>query len=189
LTAPRVRIGRYNDLATRQIVYQTEEAIEVDEIDHFQIVRKRVFFDDILFVTLHRQFGAAFLVTMATLAAILLLVTAILVSEHQPEFGLGFGAAASPFIVAFFVRLVLRQDVVTVYGRRSKAAMRFTFRKAFARAKFEEITSLGRRAQARIAAQQRAGERHTAERELPSDVPLPPAETQSADEPPAEPDV
>lgn len=176
MTAPRVRIGRYNDLATRQVVYQTDEAIEVDEIDHFQIVRKRVFFDDILFVTLHRQFGAAFLVTMAALGGILLFVAAVLVINHQSDVALGFAAAASPFIIAFFVRVMLQQDVITVYGRRSKAAMRFTFRKAFARAKFEEITSLGRRAQARIAAQQRAAERRTAERELPADVPLPPAD-------------
>jgi hypothetical protein len=183
--SPRVRIGRWNDLATRQVVYQTDEAIEVDEIDHFQIARKRVFFDDIVLVTLHRQFGAAFLVTTATFALLLLGIAAALVFAHQSDVALWCAVAGSPFVIAFITRLVLQQDVLTVYGRRSKATMRYTFRKAFARAKFEEITSIGRRAQARIAAQQRAAERRTAERALPDDLPLPDL-ADEPDEPPSQ---
>jgi len=61
----RTRIGRDSNFATRQLVYRTPVGIEVDELDHFEIVRKRVFYDDVLLVTYHRQQSWGFIVLSA----------------------------------------------------------------------------------------------------------------------------
>ena len=169
----RKRIGRWNDIATRQIVYQSEEGLEVDEIDHFEIVRKRVYFDDVLLATMHSQVGMAFVITMAVFFLLLLAIAAAFQSAHEPDIASGFVAASAPFLLALLIRLLLRQEVITVYGRRSKAAMKFTFRKTFAYETFNEICSLVTLAQERIAAEQRNLEQPP---ELPSEIPMPPAE-------------
>src|SRR5205807_10443487 len=84
----------------------------------------------------------------------------------------------APSLIALFTRVLLKQDVITVYGRRSKAAMRFTFHKGHARAKFAEICDLAQRAQARIAAEKAALEPLPA---AMADVPMPPVEAEAGD--------
>src|ERR1051326_480522 len=69
--AKRVLIGRNNDFATRQIVYRTPVGIEVDELDHFEVVRKRVFYDDVLLVTYHREQSWGFIVLAAIVALLM----------------------------------------------------------------------------------------------------------------------
>jgi hypothetical protein len=152
-TVYRERIGRWNDLATRQIVFQTDDAIEVDEIDHFEIVRKRVYFDDVLLVTIHRQIGTGFVVTMGVFAAIFFVIAWICQLTNSPEAAMILAGIGLPFLLGLIVRLLLKQDVITIYGRRSKAAMKYTFRKTYARDKFDEICGLVQRAQARVAAE------------------------------------
>ncbi len=170
---PRKRIGRWNDVASRQIVYQTDEALEVDEIDHFEIVRKRVYFDDVLLVTMHSRVGVGFVITMGLFFVLLVSIAAVFQSAHVPPVAAGFGVASLPFLTAILARLILRQEVITVYGRRSKASMKFTFRKTFAHEKFNEICSLVNQAQERIAAEARAMEPPP---QPPSEIPMPPAE-------------
>jgi hypothetical protein len=46
---------------------------------------------------------------------------------------ISFGILALPFLIACVVRLVLKLDFVSVFGRRSKAVMRFSLRKRRAR--------------------------------------------------------
>jgi hypothetical protein len=171
---PRIRIGRWNDPARRQIVYQTAEALEVDEIDHFEIARKRVFFDDVQLVTMHRQVGKGFVVAMAVFAVLFGYIAIVLVAEKAYEAAKWFGAFSVPFLVALFLRTLLKQDVITVYGRRSRAGMRFTFRKTYAQEKFEEICSLARDAQAGVAAQQ------PPPAAPPPEYPMPPAQEDAA---------
>ncbi len=169
-TPERTRIGRFNDIATRQIVYQTSDALEIDEIDQFEVARRRVYFDDILLVTMHSRVGIAFVVTMAVFFLLFIAIAAVLQSDHDNTAAMWFAGLSAPFLLALFTRVLLKQDVITVYGRRSKAAMRFTFRKAYARAKFAEICNLAQRAQARIAAEKAAA--------AMADVPMPPVEAE-----------
>jgi hypothetical protein len=184
----RTRIGRFNDLATRQVVYQTTDALEIDEIDQFEVARRRVYFDDILLVTMHSRVGIAFVVTMAVFFVLLIAIAAVLQSTHQNTAAMWFAGVSAPFLLALFTRVLLKQDVITVYGRRSKAAMRFTFRKAYARSKFAEICNLARRTQARIAAEKAALEPPPVRM---AEVPMPPVEDTTSEEaePPAEPPV
>jgi hypothetical protein len=133
----RHRIARWNDIATRHFIYESEQAIEVDEHDHFEIVRRRVFFDDILLVTYHKELGGGYIATMATL---FVLFAAMAVSTHTlMPMMIIFAALAGVTLICGILRLTLLVDVITVFGRRSKAAMRFSFRKAYARDVFERI--------------------------------------------------
>ncbi len=168
----RKRIGRWNDIATRQIVYQTDDALEIDEIDHFEIVRKRVYFDDVLLATMHTRVGMAFIITMAVFFLLLAGIAAAFQSANETGIATGFAVFSAPFLVALFIRLLLKQEVITIFGRRSKAAMKFTFRQTYAHEKFNEICSLVTRAQDRIAAEQPALERPP---EILSEIPMPPA--------------
>lgn len=168
----RKRIGRWNDIATRQIVYQTDDALEIDEIDHFEIVRKRVYFDDVLLATMHTRVGMAFVITMAVFFLLLAGIAAAFKWAYEPDIATGFAISSVPFLLALFIRLLVKQEVITVYGRRSRAAMKFTFRQTYAHEKFNEICSLVTEAQERIAAEQRAMEPPP---EMLSEVPMPPA--------------
>lgn len=152
----RTRIGRFNDIATRQIIYQTDYALEIDEIDQFEIARRRVYFDDILLVTMHSRVGTGFAVTMSVFAVLLLSIAAAFQYGNESTPAMWFAGLSAPFILGLATRLLLKQDVITVYGRRSKAAMRFTFRKTYALEKFQEICDLARRAQDAIAAEVQA---------------------------------
>lgn len=162
----RTRIGRNNDFATRQIVYRTPVGIEVDELDHFEVVRKRVFYDDVLLVTYHREQSWGFIVFAAfvTLLFGLLAVTAASV----PPLAMTLAAVAALALVFGTMRLLMKVEVVSIFGRRSKAAVRYQFRKAFARQMFNEIT-------ANVAAAQRRLAREIAENE-PPEAAAPPAE-------------
>jgi hypothetical protein len=177
----RERIGRFSDVASRQVVYQTAEGLEVDEVDHFTIARKRVYFDDVLLVTRHRTVGITFVVTMIVMAFIWLFLALVLRLTKEPEGALICIAIAVPFLLALVIRLVLKVDIITVYGRRSKAAMRFAFRKDYAHAKFDEICTLVARAQERVAAETPAAPAAPVAEEA---YPQPPDEPISSSPPP-----
>jgi len=145
----RVLIGRNNDFATRQIVYRTPVGIEVDELDHFEVRRKRVFYDDVLLVTYHREQSWGFIV----LTAILVLLFGLLafVASSVPPLAMTLAAVAAAALVLGTMRLLMQVDVVTVFGRRSKAAVRYAYRKARARQTFNEICANVAAAQRRLA--------------------------------------
>lgn len=161
---PRVRLGRFAGLATRFAIYRTDVAIEIDERDNFEVQRRRVFFDDILLITHHRELGGWYVAAM--MIAILLFgggAVLFLISEERPA-AATLGFLAAPFAILLLLRIILRVDVVTVFGRRTKATLRYSFRKAFARETFEDLS---RRAHA---AQQRLAD------EIAASMPAPPAE-------------
>jgi hypothetical protein len=164
--AKRVLIGRNNDFATRQIVYRTPVGIEVDELDHFEVVRKRVFYDDVLLVTYHREQSWGFIVLAAIVA--LLMGSLAFIASSVPPLAMTFAGVAALALVLGVTRLLMQVEVVTVFGRRSKAAVRYVYRKAFARQTFNELC-------ANVAAAQRKLAREIAESE-PSETEAVPAE-------------
>lgn len=175
--AKRTRIGRNNGFATRQVVYRTPVGIEIDELDHFEIVRKRVFYDDVLLVTYHREQSWGFVI----LTGIVVVVFAVLakIAIEVPPLAMTLGAVAALALVLGTIRLLLQVDVVTVFGRRSKAAIRYPYRKAFARRMFNEICANAAAAQRRLAHEIAANEPPelaAAEEELPAELFPPPAQ-------------
>ena len=168
----RKRIGRWNDLATRQAVYQTDAGLEVDEIDHFEINRKRVFYDDILLITKHRYIGGWFVGMMLLFGLGFLFIGAL---TRETGALITFGIIAAPFLLMALVRTIFRVDVVTVFGKRSRARMRYTFRKERARRVFAELSVRAREAQRILAAEIQAAE-PPATPAVSDEVPMPPAE-------------
>jgi len=152
----RKRIGRWADVATRHFIYESDFAIEIDEHDHFEIVRRRVFFDDVLLVTYHKELGGGYVVVMACL--FLLFAALAVTSRSVLPLAIQFVVIAVLALVLGILRLTLLVDVVTVFGRRSKAAIRYGFRKSYAREVFERLCAKAEAAQQSRAAEIAASE-------------------------------
>jgi len=168
----RKRIGRWNDLVTRQVIYQTNDGIEVDEIDHFEVQRKRVFYEDVVLVTRHHYMGPGFIAVMLLVG---LGFIAIGVATRVTGAIITFAIIGAPFVIAGILRVALGVEVITVFGKRSRARIRYVYRKAFARQIFAEIVARSRDAQRRLAEEIRESEPPPAP-PLSDEVPMPPAE-------------
>lgn len=136
-------LGRYNTAITRHSVYASDAAIEVDQHENFKIVRKRVFFEDVLLVTQHDRVGILAVMFSLGFAAFLMLIGGIASGNS----GLVFGTAAVVFLIYGFARIKVKESIITVFGRRSKARIRFSMRRARAQRLYEEICELVRTAQ------------------------------------------
>lgn len=148
---PRELVGAEFGWSGRSLVYLTDDAVEVDERDGYDIIRSRVYLDDVLMVTHHRYHGIAALSVLGVGALLSAWIT-LTVAQHEPEAGLVVGLIVfAPFAVGFLVRLILGVDRVAVFGRRTSASMRYGFRKRRAREVFEKIASRVRDAQAALA--------------------------------------
>ena len=97
-------------------------------------------FQDVLLVTLHRELGVAFVVAKAIIALVFFGVGALI--WWLADFNGGvvlFFALGTPSLIALTLRLLYRVDVVTIFGRRSKARIRFALRKQRAREVFQHV--------------------------------------------------
>jgi hypothetical protein len=160
----RILLGKVSSLSSRQRVFRTPDAIEVEEAEGYDLTRRRVWFDEVLLVTYHREVGWAFVLAMLVFSG-LFGFPGLLILATNPSAGVGvyFAIVVLPFVVALVLRLVLRLEVVTVYGRRTKAQMHFWFGKARARQVYQQVTRLARERQQRL------------RRPLPRRPPRPPA--------------
>jgi hypothetical protein len=72
---------------------------------------------------------------MGSVAAFFLGIAMVIVGANVDLWpaALFFAVFGFPALVAFLARLLLGVDVVTIFGRRSKASIRFTWRKRRAR--------------------------------------------------------
>jgi len=147
----RVRLGRFAGIATRYSVYRTDAAVEIDERDNFEVQRRRVFFDDILLITLHRQFGRGYVAMMAIFTALFATVAIAFDVAGETPVAIVFACFAAPFALLLVLRLLLRVDVITIFGRRTKATLPYTYRKRFARETFDDLTARTLAAQQRLA--------------------------------------
>lgn len=168
----RKRIGRTTTLGSRETIYQTADGIEIDSAEQFELIRRRVLFEDVRLVTFHRRRGIAFLLVTGIFATFFIgfggLIASIGGSESLTAMAIFF-AMALPFVIAFFIRLTFGVDIITVFGRRSKATIRYAIRKQRARELYGEIC-----ARARAAQRVRPTFPGSAAPPLPADVPLPP---------------
>lgn len=179
----RVRLGTWSGIATRHSIYRSDQAIDIDERDSFEVQRRRVFFDDILLITYHRQLSTAI---VATLTIVLFLFSLLALFLYFLESNTAAAITAllpSPLLILLLLHLVLRTDVITVFGRRTMATLRYTFRKRFARETFEDLVARTRAAQQQLAAEIAAQTPEMPPEELPE---MPPAELVEETTPPAE---
>ena len=153
-TPHRTLIGRSTTLVGREAIWQIPDGLEIQSKESYEVVRRRVLFEDIVFITYHRQYGAAYLVLTGLLALFFFTIAFAIVA------GAGASAwpAAIPFLIfgvpallAFALRLMFRLDIITVFGKRTKASIRFRLRKKRAREVYAQIIAAVRTAQTRMA--------------------------------------
>jgi hypothetical protein len=137
--AKRKLLGRNSGVMLRETVYETADAIESEAHEGYEVTRKRVLFEEVLLVTIHREVGTAYVILMAVVTVIFGGVA--LVGRSEPAMAISFGILALPFLIGCVIRLLWKLDYVSVFGRRSKAVMRFAFRKRRAREVYGRICS------------------------------------------------
>ena len=178
--ADRKRIGKWASAVAREAVFQTPEGLEVETNEHYEVTTRRVFFEDVQLVTYHREYGTLYL-TLTGIFALGFTVLVVFLANLPNEawvMSIVFGMFGLPFLIAFLLRAIFGVDVVTVFGRRSKAAIRFRFRKKRARTVYGQICAAVRAAQRRreeeFAAEEVAAQPAVSAEEQP---PMPPAES------------
>jgi hypothetical protein len=132
----RTLLGREFRLAGRTYVFLTADAVEVDDIDGFDVVRTRVLLDDVMQLSLHRRPPWGLFWTVLLVMTFILLVVGLFPANRGfvlrfllPVFALSLAANV--------MRVVFGVHYVTVFGRRSKARMAFYMRGRKARAVFD----------------------------------------------------
>lgn len=168
----RTLLRRSRTMMGTDAAFLTEDGLDVDASENYEITRRRVFFDDVQLVTIHRERGVAYLIATGAFGTLFLAMAIFIVSisfEAWPAAIFPFALGIIPFI-AFLIRLAVGRDVVSVFGRRSKAVMRFNpFQQRRARAVYGQVCAAVRRAQsARVSVPE------SPPPPLPADVPLPP---------------
>lgn len=141
MNPPREFLGREIDLASRKKVFLIPDALEVDEASFLRIERTRVYFDDVLALTRHAQVGVFFAILMGLCTLLFggIALAVLGASPSEPAVAIAFACAAAPFAIALVLRLAMKVDVITVYGKRTKARMMFSFRKGRARQIYEDL--------------------------------------------------
>ena len=141
----RIQLGHEFRAAHRSYAWLLADAVEVDDVDGYDVARRRVLLDEVLLVTLHRGRRAGLLLALLIAALFFTLPVAALPSGRAAFYT--FLIMGSPFLLGFFGHLLLGTDYVTVFGRRSQARVAFNFRKARARQVFELLTRAVRSAE------------------------------------------
>ena len=151
MNAPRKPVGRTTSLLGSEVVYQTADGFEVEKTDHYKVEELRVFYDDVMLVTIHRELGLPFVVLtgLASLFFVSIAIFFLVIDDATWPAAVMFGIFGSPFIIAFLVRMIFQLDVVTIFGRRSTARMRYAFRKRRAREVYGQVCAAVREAQRR----------------------------------------
>jgi len=145
----RARLGTANSAAQRRRIYRTAQGLEMDEIGGFEVIRRRVLFAEIAWVTLHRPRPGAAVWVLAALTGLALLSCLLLGEIDLPVYIL-LGVAALTALGAAWAATPVW--VVTAYGRRTRIELRFRLREMRARAVYGEICRLADAAQQALAA-------------------------------------
>jgi hypothetical protein len=173
--ARRVFLGRDASWAERVRVYRTDEALEVAYINTFEVSMRRLFFDEVQLVTLHRARGSRTLWLLIVLTALCALGT--LAARSMPGlFQLFFVSVTAIAFAWTLVTALVRPSVVTAYGLRARARIRFLYRPSKARRVYDDVCRRVGEVQGRIAAAAAAAATAAAasDRQLAETIPEPP---------------
>jgi hypothetical protein len=150
----RTLLGARRGFGGQQRVYRAADCLEIDHVEGFEVARRRIFYDEVLLVTMHAFYGWAFLLACGFAAAMVTLVAIALSRAEALAGGIVFLAVALPFIVLLVLRLAVPAQAVTVFGKRARADMVFWPRPGRARDVYLSICRLARDRQARVAREQ-----------------------------------
>jgi hypothetical protein len=123
----RIKLGRDFSFSERTYAFLAGDALELDEVDGYDVTRRRVLLDEVLLITRHRtrRFG------VLLFGAIMCLFFAwpMAIVPRNSGAGVVFALLASPFALIVLIHGLFGTDYVTVFGRRSRARIAFNFRK------------------------------------------------------------
>jgi len=141
LSAPggRVLVAKVRGLGGQLRFYTTAAGFECDQFAQGELARRRMFYDDVRLVTLHRSLGWPFLVTNGALAVLGGALVYPLGRENLRWGLVAFAVVCLPFLVAIALRLLLGRHAVTLYGRRNRLQLSFGLRETRARAVFDAV--------------------------------------------------
>ena len=148
----RTLLGSAVDLGNRQRVYETAEAVVVDEANGISGRRTRVFYDEVVLVTFHEYIGWALVIVMGCLAFVGVGTTVLLAVGKLVGAAVAAGLMTLVLLGVMVARLVAKVQAITVYGRRSRARVTFWLRGRRARATFSRLCARVLHAQERPAA-------------------------------------
>jgi hypothetical protein len=158
----RERLGRRAAFSHREYVYRTRDCFEIDEVEGYEVTRKRVFFDDVLLVT-HHSFVPWGQVVGVSLLALLLGLSSFGIGSVSRAWGFAFLVlGAVPLAVYAVLLLSTGADAVTIQGKRTQARMHFGLRKKRSLEVFRLAGRLARERQQRLARELLARERAAA---------------------------
>lgn len=146
-------LGKAHSWTERVRVFWTDEALEVDQADHYEIRRRRVFFDEILLVTLHSTRGGVLPWVLALLAVPFGLLS-LAFTGAEADAGRVFLVMAVILGVLAGIVAVLPVWVVTAFGKRTRARMNFRIREGRAREVYARICRAAGQAQSELASRQ-----------------------------------
>jgi hypothetical protein len=149
--ARRVFLGRDASWAERVRVYRTDEALEVAYISTFEVSLRRLFFDEVQLVTLHRARGSRTLWLLIVLSALCAL--AALAARSTTELATGFVMVTAIVFAWTLVTALIQSSIVTAYGGRARARIRFLYRPGKARRVYDDLCRRVAEVQGRIAAE------------------------------------
>ncbi|HEV3460277.1 MAG TPA: hypothetical protein VHG32_27350 [Thermoanaerobaculia bacterium] len=148
--ARRVFLARDAAWMERVRVYRTDEALEVAHISYVEVSLTRVFFDEVRLLTLHRYHGGRILWLLMALTALCGL--GLLAGNSVPEIYNFFLVVTLAVAAWTLVTALLPRSIVTVYGKRARARMRFPYRAGKARRVYDDLCRRVGEAQARVRA-------------------------------------
>lgn len=152
----RAFVARRIGFSSVERIYRTRDGIEVDELEGYDVTRRRVLFDEVLLVTHHQEIGWVFVVAMLMLLTFTGFMS-LAFAAIDPSAGLWTAFfLVLPVVVLLLLRVILRVDVVTVHSRRARARIPFWFQKDRGREVFRLIARLAREHQDRVAQAQQA---------------------------------
>lgn len=120
-------------------------------MDHYEVRRSRVLYDDVILVTHHRYRGVWPFVFMGLIAGLFGWLSWLIWKEVDMAGKIIGAATVLPLLLVMIVRALFGVDEINVYGRRTRARLRFLFRKSHGRKLMGEITSAVQRRQEAMA--------------------------------------
>jgi hypothetical protein len=149
----REKLGRRAAFSHREYVYATSDCFEIDEVDGYDVTRKRVFYDDVVLVTRHRIVPWALIVLCSLLTLLGGLVAFSLRGAENRVAGFTAFVMTLALLTLTVLLVAVGGDAVTVQGKRTQARMDFVLRRGRAIEVYRRACRLARERQQRQARQ------------------------------------
>ena len=150
--AVRERLGGRARFSYREHVYRTRDCFEIDDVEGFEVSRKRVFYDDVVLVTRHRFVPWTQAVVGLVFAGLTGLFALAFRSQARVA-GFVFFVLAMLLLLLVVLLFAVGAVAVTVQGKRTQARMDFVLRPGRAADVYRRACRLVRERQARLARQ------------------------------------